>query len=139
MSKHMETCLCCHCTQHWKCIPVHNPRWICLMPNRINEIVIGPLDPLQADCILEVKDSLSESFRIVNNYVYPNFLTRMVKLAVITPEAFIIKPGHLLASLCTVTTEKVFHEINGKTKNFYFLNFIYALYVLYFRHLPLRP
>ena len=116
MSKHKETCLCCHCTQHWQCIPVNNPRWICLMPNRINEIVIGPLDPLQSDCLLEVKDSLTKSFRIVNKYVYPNFLTRMVKLAVITPIAHIIKPGHLLASLCPVTTENVLQNINGKKK-----------------------
>jgi hypothetical protein len=138
MSKHKETCLCCHCTQHWQCIPVNNPRWICLMPNRINEIVIGPLDPLQSDCLLEVKDSLTKSFRIVNKYVYPNFLTRMVKLAVITPIAHIIKPGHLLASLCPVTTENVLHNINGKRKNCNILNFSISLSVLYFRYLPVR-
>jgi hypothetical protein len=89
------------------------------MPNRINEILIGPLDPLQADCILEVKDSLTKSFRIVNKYVYPDFLPCMIKLAVVTPITYIVKPGHLLASLCSVTTENALKEISGKNLYFY--------------------
>jgi hypothetical protein len=122
MNKHRETCLCCQCTQHWQCIQVHNPRWIFLMPNRINEILIGPLDPLQADCILEVKDFITKSFRILDKYVYPDFLTRMIKLTVITPLACVVKPGHLLASLCRVTTENALKEISGK-KNYIFIKY----------------
>jgi hypothetical protein len=92
------------------------------MPNRINEILIGPLDPLQADCILEVKDFITKSFRILDKYVYPDFLTRMIKLTVITPLACVVKPGHLLASLCRVTTENALKEISGK-KNYIFIKY----------------
>jgi hypothetical protein len=84
------------------------------MPNRINEIIIGPLDPLQADCLLEVKEKLENPFKIVNKYVYPNYLTRIITLTVISPTPFIIKPGDLLASFCIVTTERALEEINGK-------------------------
>jgi hypothetical protein len=83
------------------------------MPNRINEIIIGPLDLLQADCILEVKENLKNTFRILNKYVYPTFPTRMITLTVITPTTYIIKPGDLLASFCIVTTEHALEEING--------------------------
>jgi hypothetical protein len=101
------------------------------MPNRINEIMIGPLDPLQTDCILEVKETLTNTFRIVNKYVYPTFPTRMITLAVITPATYIIKPGDLLASLCIVTTEQALEEINGNKKNLnYFLYIFYRFSVL---------
>ncbi len=94
----------CHCLQNNNSIPVYNPRWICLMPNKINEIMIGPLGPLEADCFLEVKESPTNPFRIVNKYVYPNFLTHMITLSLITPTVYIIKPGDLLASplLCRI-------------------------------------
>lgn len=85
------------------------------MPNRINEIVIGPLEPLQDDCLLEVKDNfVKKPYRIVDKYVYPNFLTHMITLTVITPRLYIIKPGYLLASLCVITTKKIFEESDGK-------------------------
>ena len=98
------------------------------MPNKINEIVFGPLDPLQADCLLEVNESIKNPFRIVNKYVYPNFLTHMITLAVLTPTFYIIKPDAPLASLCTVTTEKALEEINGMTLYLYFLK-MYKFYL----------
>jgi len=88
------------------------------MPNRINEIIIGPLDPLQADCLLEVKEKLENPFKIVNKYVYPNYLTRIITLTVISPTPFIIKPGDLLASFCIVTTEQALEEIRRRKNSF---------------------
>ena len=112
---HSDTCTCCQCLKHNKCISVHNPKWKCLMPNRINEIVFGPLNPLQADCILEVNESIKTPFKIINKYVYPTFLNQgMITLSILTPTCYIIKPGALLATLCTITTENVLEEINGK-------------------------
>jgi hypothetical protein len=103
------------------------------MPNRINEIIIGPLDPLQADCLLEVKEKLENPFKIVNKYVYPNYLTRIITLTVISPTPFIIKPGDLLASFCIVTTEQALEEIDGKfTLKNLLLIFINLLLIIYF-------
>lgn len=113
----------CHCLQNNNSIPVYNPRWICLMPNKINEIMIGPLGPLEADCFLEVKESPTNPFRIVNKYVYPNFLTHMITLSLITPTVYIIKPGDLLASLELITSERYLKEINGKA-NFLWYTFV---------------
>jgi hypothetical protein len=105
------------------------------MPNKINEIVIGPLNPLQTDCILEVIESLNNPFRILNKYIFPNFLTHMVTLAVITPSPYILRPGDLVAKLCTVTTEQALGEINGKnnfkSENFYNLIRFSTLDVFY--------
>jgi len=72
------------------------------------------LDPLQADCLLDVKENLKNTFKIVNKYVYPTSPTSIITLTVITPTTFIIKPGDLLASFCIVTTERALEEINGK-------------------------
>jgi hypothetical protein len=120
----------CHCLQNNISIPVYNPRWICLMPNKINEIMIGPLGPLEADCFLEVKESPTNTFRIINKYVYPNFLTHMITLSLITPTADIIKPGDLLASLGLITSERFLKEINGK-KNMVCLCLIYFLFFVF--------
>ena len=133
MNIHQEDCSCCRCLKHSKCIKILNPRWTCLMPNRINEIIIGPLDPLQADCLLEVKEKLENPFKIVNKYVYPNYLTRIITLTVISPTPFIIKPGYLLASFCIVTTEQALEEIDGKfTLKNLLLIFINFLLIIYF-------
>ena len=132
MVNHKKTCLCCHCLKHLKCIAVHNPRWTCLMPNKINEIVIGPLNPLQADCILEMTNISSEKFQILNQYVYPNFLTHMITLMVLTPTPYIIKPGHLLGKLCTITTETLLKEINGNKLDFHYDQlYIFSIYCIY--------
>jgi hypothetical protein len=119
MNKHRKTCLCCQCTQHRRCIQVNNPQWICLLPDKINEIKVGPLDPLQADGILALAEMRANSFLILNKYVYPDYLTGMIKLCVITSTPYIVEPGQPLASLCHVTTKDVFNEINGK--NFIFI------------------
>ena len=117
MNKHRETGLCCFCcqsTQHKQCIQVNNPQWICLMPDKINEITVGPLDPLQADGILALVEKQSNSFLILNKYVYPDYLTGMIKLCVITSTPYIVDPGQPLASLFHVTTKDVFNKIKGK-------------------------
>jgi len=114
MNHHKKECSCCTCLKHSKCIVLLQPKWTCLMSNKINVIVIGPLNPLQTGCILEVIESPNKPFRILNKYIFPNFLTRMATLTVITPSPYILKPGDLVAKLCTVTTEQVLGEINGK-------------------------
>jgi hypothetical protein len=110
---HDDACLCYECLNHNNCIPLLNPRWICLIPQKINEILIGPLDHLQADCLFEVKESKNNSFHILTQYAYPNFITGMITITIITPTPYVIKPGELLASMCTVTIENVIEEFQG--------------------------
>lgn len=116
MNSHHQrrNCPCCECGQHRECIPVLCPRWTCLMPKRLNEILVGPLH-LRSDCILEVKESNQTSFKIVDKYIHPNFFTQMITLSVIVPSFLIIKPGELLASLCTVLIEDVDMNITENT------------------------
>jgi len=125
---HDDACLCYECLNHNNCIPLLNPRWICLMPQKINEILIGPLDRLQSDCLFEVKESKNNSFHILTQYAYPNFITRMITIIIITPTPYIIKPGELLASMCPVTIENVIEEFQGKL--FLYLFFLLLLLLL---------
>jgi hypothetical protein len=89
--------------------------------------MIGPLDPLQANGILALVEIRANSFLILNKYVYPDFLTGMIQLCVITPTPYIVKPGRLLAPLCRVTTEDVFNKIKGK-KTLFFLK-VFSIYL----------
>jgi len=90
------------------------------LPDKINEIEVGPLDPLQTDSILALAEMRANSFLILNKYVYPDYLTGMkIKLCVITSTPYIVAAGQPLASLCHVTTKDVFNEIKGK--NFIFI------------------
>jgi hypothetical protein len=60
-----------------------------------------------------VKESKNNSFHILTQYAYPNFITRMITIIIITPTPYIIKPGELLASMCPVTIENVIEEFQG--------------------------
>ena len=84
------------------------------MPNQINEIVIGPIFPLQTDGILKVEEFGKNPFKIVNKYVYPNFRTHMITLYVLTATPYIIKPGALLTSLCLSTIGSILDGLEGK-------------------------
>jgi hypothetical protein len=98
------------------------------MPQKINEILIGPLDRLQSDCLFEVIESKNNSFHILTQYAYPNFITGMITITIITPTPYIIKPGELLASMCPVTIENVIEEFQGKL--FLYLFFLLLLLLL---------
>ena len=136
---HDDACLCYECLNHNNCIPLLNPRWICLMPQKINEILIGPLDRLQSDCLFEVKESKNNSFHILTQYAYPNFITRMITIIIITPTPYIIKPGELLASMCPVTIENVIEEFQGNLFLYLFFSsssltiFLLKPFFVYFR------
>jgi hypothetical protein len=93
------------------------------LPDKINEITVGPLDPLQADGILALAEMRANSFLILNKYVYPDYLTGMIKLCVITSTPYIVEPGQPLASLCHVTIKDVFNKIIGKKTLFLFKGF----------------
>jgi hypothetical protein len=108
-----DTCTCCDCSAHTNCISVLNPRWTLLLPLKVNELLIGPIDSLQTDCIFEIKERHCNSFKIVKKYVYPNFLTRMITLTVITTTPHILKPGELVASLCTFKITDVVEDLKG--------------------------
>ena len=95
------------------------------MPQKINEILIGPLDRLQSDCLFEVKESKNNSFHILTQYAYPNFITGMITITIITPTPYIIKPGELLASMCPVTIENVIEEFQGNL-------FLYLFFFFFF-------
>jgi hypothetical protein len=75
-----------------------------------------------------VKESKNNSFHILTQYAYPNFITRMITITIITPTPYIIKPGELLASMCPVTIENVIEEFQGKL--FLYLFFLLLLLLL---------
>ena len=132
MFPHKKCCTCCRCQQHGECITVYNPKRTCLIPNQINQIEIGPIVPIQTDCLLKVKESGLNPFEIVNKYVFPHSSTHMITLLVITasPYMYIIKPNALLASLCLVTLGS---EMGiGKNYTFFYKNktCIYQFYLL---------
>ena len=117
MNKHHgQRCPCCECSHHRNCILIYNPRWTCLMPKKINEILIGPIN-LNTNCIFKVKQSNQKSFKIVDKYVHPDFLTHLITLTVITPSFIIMKPGELLTSLCPLLIQDIDMNVienNGK-------------------------
>jgi hypothetical protein len=75
-----------------------------------------------------VKESKNNSFHILTQYAYPNFITGMITITIITPTPYIIKPGELLASMCPVTIENVIEEFQGKL--FLYLFFLLLLLLL---------
>ena len=117
MNKHqLQNCPCGECRQHKECIVAVTPKWICLMPKKINKILIGPFS-LRADCLFEVKDSNQTLFKIIDKYVHPDFLSHMITLSIMVPSFLIMKPGELLASLCVVLIEDIEMTVpdnNGK-------------------------
>lgn len=112
---HIETCQCCICMNHTNCVSIFNPKWICLMPKKINEIVIGPINYIQNDCYFEVTGYENNTFNILTKATYPNPATGMITLAVITSTYNIIRPGELLASMCTVQIDESLKQYKGKT------------------------
>jgi hypothetical protein len=105
------------------------------MPQKINEILIGPLDRLQSDCLFEVIESKNNSFHILTQYAYPNFITGMITITIITPTPYIIKPGELLASMCPVTIENVIEEFQGNLFLYlFFFFFFFFNHFFYFNH-----
>ncbi len=121
MTIHVSTCLCFKCLR--RCVTVYNPRWISLLPNKVNEILVGPITPLKADRILQVKGGIQQSFQILDKYVYSHSLCHMITLHVITPTDYIITPGELLTYLCPITSKQIMdlkkeeENVNGKNIN----------------------
>jgi hypothetical protein len=111
---HDEFCPCCICSYHNTCLPLRNPRWVCLMAHRVNEIHIGPLNYLRSDCLLEIKENYRHPFRIVNKYIYPNFLTGLITLIIVANDPHIIKPGELLGSVCVLRIQDTLKDLEGK-------------------------
>lgn len=85
------------------------------MPKKINEIVIGPINYIQNDCYFEVTGYENNTFNILTKATYPNPATGMITLAVITSTYNIIRPGELLASMCTVQIDESLKQYKGKT------------------------
>jgi hypothetical protein len=106
-------CNCCDCTNHSSCPTILNPRWITLMPMKINEILIGPIHPLPGPCLYEIKELLCSNFTIVQKYIYPNFLTKMVTLSFVTKSPIILKPGEPLVNLCVVHFNDLIDDLKG--------------------------
>lgn len=109
-------CYCCDCTNHSSCPTMLNPRWITVMAMKINEILIGPVPSLPDHCIFEIKELLSSDFTIVQRFVYPNYITKMLTLLVVSKTPVIIKPGEPLASLCIIHLNDVIDDIKGNKK-----------------------
>ena len=114
MTQHSHNCKCCDCTEHNSCPTIKNPHWITVMPQKINEIVIGPIDPLPENCLYEIKELFSSQFTIVAKYVYPNFITKLITIPVVSKSPIILKPTEPLASLCIINLHDVIEDIKGK-------------------------
>ena len=77
----------------------------------------GPLDSHKTDLIIELKESHTKSFRFLKQICLSKF-SRIIKLSVITPIPYTVKPGFLLASFCVVIEIGAI-EISGKKLYFY--------------------
>lgn len=109
-------CNCCSCTDHSSCPTIVNPRWVNLLPEKINELIWGPVEILPPHCIYEIKEVIGSEFKIVNRYVYPNYITKMITLPLLTKSTQLLHPGQPLAALCIVHINDAINDICGKQK-----------------------
>jgi len=110
-----DDCKCCTCWGHEFCKIILNPSRRTLIPNSINEIIIGP-DYIDFDLVYELKDSqVQKRFKILNTHFYPDE-KNMLRLFVVSSIPVILKPGEVLATLCLSHTEALVYG------NYFFLS-----------------
>jgi hypothetical protein len=112
--KHDDRCPCCECTLHNGCPTVHTPNWTTIMPMKINEIVFGPVDLLPDNCLYEIRELFSSQFIIIQKYVYPDNITRMITIPIVSRTPIILKPRDPIALLCIIHLDNVINNIQGK-------------------------
>jgi hypothetical protein len=115
MPQHDDSCPCCECTLHNGCPTVYNPDWITMLPMKINEIVFGPVNLLPDKCLYEIKELFSSQFVIIQKYVYPDNITRMITIPIISKSPVILKPREPIALLCIIHLDDVIDIIKGNT------------------------
>jgi hypothetical protein len=113
MAQHDNNCPCCECTLHNSCPTVQNPNWTTIMPMKVNEVLFGPVDILPEKCLYEIKELFSSPFIIIQKYVYPDNITRMITIPIVSKNPVILKPRDPIALLCVIHLDNVINIIQG--------------------------
>ena len=123
MPQHETNCPCCECTAHNSCPTVHYPDWKTIMPMKVNEILFGPVDLLPDNCVYQIKELFCSQFVITQKYFYPDNITRMITIPVISKNPIILKPRDPIALLCIIHLDDVINTIQGNKTLFIVLSY----------------
>jgi hypothetical protein len=80
---------------------------------KVNEILFGPVDLLPDNCVYQIKELFCSQFVITQKYFYPDNITRMITIPVISKNPIILKPREPIALLCTIRLDDVINTIQG--------------------------
>jgi len=83
------------------------------MPMKVNEVLFGPVDILPEKCLYEIEELFSSQFIIIQKYVYPDNITRMITIPIVSKTPVILKPRDPIALLCVIHLDNVIDIIQG--------------------------
>jgi len=98
-----------------ECLNLYNNKPVTIYPKRINIIDAGITIEMPPKCVIQVKNHIcNKPWRILNEYLYPDPDTKLLKIPVITQHKCIINYGDILCHMQVVLVEDIYKRIAGK-------------------------